>query len=98
MSSAKITPSGKITRMVARIASTVTVWSVTARTLLRSWNALVLIRVSSSRLRRRAAGNGPDQHLGNGVDNNRDHEEGQGNLDQGAAVQVTGGFGKLVGD
>src|SRR5208337_2568200 len=93
-----MTASGTITRMDARIASTVTAWSVTALNLDCNGFAPVLILNSSSRLRGRAAGNSPDQQLGNGVDDDRDHEERQTDFDQGAAMQVAGGFSKLVGD
>src|ERR1700722_4803288 len=98
MSSAKMTASGTITRMVAKTARTVTVWSVTVLILERSSNLLVLTLLSSPRLRRRAARDRPDQHLGNSIDNNRDREQGQGDLNQSASVQVAGSLGKFVGD
>src|ERR1700691_2639861 len=98
MSSAKMTASGTITRMVAKTASTVTVWSVTVLILERSSNLLVLTLLSLPRLRRRAARDRPDQQLGNCIDNNRDSEQSQGDLDQSAAVQVAGRLGKFVGD
>src|ERR1700722_12209995 len=104
MSSAKMTASGTITRMVAKTANTVTVWSVTVlirerRSILeRSSNLFVLTLLSSSRLLRRAARDRPDQHLGNSIDNNRDREQGQGDLNQSASVQVAGSLGKFVGD
>src|ERR1700722_12365946 len=98
MSSAKMTASGTITRMVARTASTVTVWSVAVLNLERSSNLPVFTLLSSPRLRRRAARDRPNQKLSNRIDNNRDSEQGQGDLDQSAAVQVAGGLGKFVGD
>src|ERR1700691_4170210 len=98
MSSAKMTASGTITRMVGRIASAVTVWSVTALILERSSNLLEFTWLSSTRLLRCSARDRPHQQLGNGIDDDRDHEQSQGNLNQSAAVQVAGGLGKFVGD
>src|ERR1700722_15673721 len=98
MSSAKMTASATITRIVARPANTVTVWLVTVLSRERSSSLVCFTLLSSSRLLRPAARDRPDQHLGNSIDNNRDREQSQGDLDQSASVQVAGGLGKFVGD
>ena len=92
--------SGAITRMVARIARPVTSGiGRPLRILDRSWNcACAHSYLLSCACAGRAPRDGPDQQLGNCVDDDGDDEEGEADLDQGAAVQVAGGFGKLVGD
>ena len=46
--------------------------------------------------RRSVACDGPDHQTGDGVDDDGDEEEREADLDQGAEVEVAGGFGELV--
>src|SRR5437660_12727083 len=90
---------GTSTRMTVRTAAPVMTWSVIRRRkatgcTVRRVGALAVSGIGPRGL---AAGNGPDQQTCKGVDDDRNQEQSQANLDQSRAVDTSDGLAEFIG-